>query len=71
MDQQHKLFFSILQRLFDSLVTGRPEEGPVILRGLFEYTRGHFRSEEKLRERYGYPEDELERHRFEHTRFTR
>lgn len=71
MDEQHKRFFEILNRLFESLVTGRIEdEGEVILRGLEDYTRAHFRSEEVIMERYGYPEKELEAHRREHRRFT-
>jgi len=72
MDEQHKTFFVILRRLFESLVTGNlEEEGGIIFSSLADYTRSHFKSEEWIMERYNYPEEELAKHRAEHARFTR
>ncbi len=72
MDEQHKRFFELLNRLYESLVAGRiEEEGDVILRGLEGYTRAHFRSEEKVLEHHGYPAEWLEEHRREHKVFAR
>jgi len=72
LDEQHKTFFVILRRLFESLVTGNlEEEGGIIFASLADYTRSHFKSEEALMERYNYPEEEFARHKAEHKRFTR
>jgi len=72
LDEQHKTFFVILKRLFESLVTGSlEEEGGIIFASLADYTRSHFKSEEVLMERYNYPEEEFAYHRAEHKRFTR
>jgi len=72
LDAQHKKFFEILNNMYEVIVTGRVEdEFEPVLRGLREYTRGHFKSEETIMEKYGYPEEEFRRHRAEHASFTR
>ena len=57
MDPQHKKFFEILNRLHDAMLSGAGRE--IHNRTLLElaaYTRTHFRSEEALLGRRGYPE---------------
>jgi hemerythrin len=70
LDSQHRALFS----RFDALIracdvgTGR-EEAVRMLEFLNGYVMSHFKGEEELQRRYGYPDSE--RHRKEHMAFAR
>ncbi|NOZ89178.1 MAG: hemerythrin family protein [Crenarchaeota archaeon] len=68
IDLQHRQLVNTLNRLYQGLLLGEP--GP-LLRGalsfLEEYSRLHFRSEERFFERHGYPR--AEEHRRQHRWF--
>ncbi len=69
VDEQHKRLIDILNSLFDAMKQGKGKEvlGPV-LKELVEYTVYHFGTEERLFQKYGYPE--YKQHKQEHDAFT-
>ena len=70
LDKQHATFFEIINSIFESMVTGLFEDrGDNIMRQLRMYTQGHFTSEERIMEKYHYPEDLYEDHRKHHNLF--
>jgi len=72
LDRQHMYLVNTLNSLYHATVAG---EGyrvlREILRRLVEYSRFHFKSEEILMEKYGYPKEKLEKHVAEHNSFSR
>lgn len=65
IDRQHQQLFEAVNELNDALATGQGNEvvGDV-LQKLLAYTMSHFAAEEKLLEKYNYPD--LEAHRARH-----
>jgi hemerythrin-like metal-binding protein len=57
IDQQHKIWISLINKLHDAMGKG---EGKKILADIFEevvaYTKTHLKNEEALFEKYGYPD---------------
>lgn len=69
MDNQHKRLVSLVEELFQAMQAGRGSDGAgKVLRGLVEYTKTHFRTEEDLMEAHKYPG--LLAHRKEHLDLT-
>jgi hemerythrin len=69
MDDQHKKLFEIIRELYAAMRAGHGKDvmGEV-LRRLIDYTVLHFKAEEKLMEKNGYPA--LAAHRAEHKALT-
>lgn len=68
-DDDHRHLFSLLNQLHMSMAGWERNSAlNLILKELVWYTQTHFRAEEVLMKRYGYPE--LAAHRAEHDRFT-
>jgi hemerythrin-like metal-binding protein len=65
LDAQHQKLFEIIRELYSAMRSGHGKDivGNV-LRRLTEYTVEHFAAEEKLMEKYAYPQ--LAQHRVEH-----
>jgi hemerythrin-like metal-binding protein len=70
IDDQHKKLIDILNNLFDSMKVGKAKDimGKVLYE-LVDYTIYHFKTEEDLFRKYGYPE--LNRHKKEHDELTK
>jgi hemerythrin len=70
IDDQHKKLLSLLNQLHDGMMAGKGKDilGG-ILKGLVDYTVTHFRYEEQLFARTGYPESE--EHKNEHAELVR
>ncbi len=69
MDLEHRKFFEMLNRLHEAMQSGSGRQlYDKILLELASYTRSHFRSEEAMLARRGYPE--LPGHQQLHRRFT-
>lgn len=69
IDRQHRFLIETLNLLYVSLLAGVGSRVMNrVLKNLLDYTRFHFRSEEVLMRRYGYPG--YQRHHAEHTMFT-
>jgi hemerythrin len=70
IDEQHKTFFSIINRVYDTIqvVQNRKEVG-AILKDLQEYVMHHFMTEESWMKMYSYPN--IEDHKLEHEEATR
>jgi hemerythrin len=70
IDEQHKKFFSIINRVYDTIqvVQNRKEVGS-ILKDLQEYTLHHFMTEESWMKMHSYPN--IENHKLEHEEATR
>jgi len=70
LDNQHKYLVNTLNSLYRATVMAEADKVlSAILRRLVDYTKFHFRSEEILMERYGYPQDRYLRHVREHRAF--
>ncbi|KSW11631.1 hypothetical protein CF15_02030 [Pyrodictium occultum] len=68
LDNQHRYLVTVLNNLYISLLAGEEKEVvDDVLKSLVDYTRFHFRSEEKLFDKYGYPRAEA--HRRQHQSF--
>jgi hemerythrin len=67
-DQQHKRLFEIINELADAMRTGQGNEilGKTVAQ-LLDYTRTHFRQEEELMKKAGYPD--LAAHQAMHQKF--
>lgn len=66
IDEQHKKLVSMIKTLYDALIEGRASEVlNEILNGLFDYADYHFSYEEKLFDKYDYPDarDHKEEHK--------
>ena len=70
IDRQHMFLIANLNMLYLGLVAGE-DRGALeeVLKNLGEYTRFHFRSEERLMDKFTYPEELAEKHRREHRSF--
>ena len=70
IDTQHKRLVDLINHLHDSMKEGKGREAMgKILKDLTDYTVYHFSTEEKLFEKYGYPESA--RHKKEHEDLTK
>jgi len=67
IDAEHRKLVSMLNELHDARGRGRKEVLIPLLNSLADYAVEHFDTEEKLMERYNYPD--LEKHRSEHQKF--
>lgn len=57
IDEQHRHLIKIINKMHEVVVSGtEQQEIERIIEELFEYTNYHFKTEEKLLETYGYPE---------------
>ena len=63
IDDQHKKLVTLLNQLHDGMMAGKGKEviGGV-LKGLIDYTANHFRYEEELFARIGYPDGAAHKH---------
>jgi len=67
IDEQHKQLFKIINDLHASMKEGKSKEIMVgLLTRLVDYTQTHFSNEEKLMEKYKYPD--LIKHKTEHAK---
>jgi len=68
LDQQHKVLFSLINQLHAAMLRGgREEEVQKIFFDLISYTESHFKEEETMLSRIGYPK--LAPHRLQHAAF--
>jgi hemerythrin len=69
MDKQHQGLFEIMNRLHGVISTGKGNESQkTVVDELIDYTHKHFSAEEKLMQRFRFPQ--LARHKAEHVKFT-
>ncbi len=70
VDEQHKKLFEVVENLIDACnqKKGNEEVGKT-LKFLLDYTRNHFRDEEALMMKYGYPK--IVDHKKEHDAFAK
>ncbi len=67
-DEQHKKLVSLINQLYDAMREGKGKEViDLIIDELVKYADYHFKTEETLMSKYGYPE--LESHKREHELF--
>ncbi len=70
LDNQHKYLVNTLNSLYHATIAGESASvASSILKRLVDYTKFHFRSEEILMEKYGYPQEKYLRHVKEHRAF--
>jgi len=68
LDQQHKALIAIINELHAAMLRGGlKEDVQKIFLGLVSYTESHFKAEERIMERCGYPH--LSAHRLKHVEF--
>jgi len=66
-DQQHRKVFDLINQLHDAMSVGKGKDVlGGILTELADYTQDHFSTEEKLFERYAYPDAQshIQQHRY-------
>lgn len=64
-DEQHQVFFGIINNLYDAIIARRDQEAlDDIFQSLFQYTDFHFKSEEQYFDMFDY--DHAEEHRRAH-----
>ena len=69
IDDQHKKLIGILNRAHDAMKAGKGKKAiSTLLSELIDYTGYHFRTEEDLFQKYGYPD--LIKHKEEHDDLT-
>lgn len=72
-DEEHKKLFEICDRLYDLIKldddVDRYDEIMEVISEMAEYAKYHFKHEEELLEKYGYPPREFFRHISEHKAF--
>lgn len=69
-DEQHRVFFGIINSLYDAIIARRDQEVlDDIFRSLFRYTDFHFKSEEQYFDEFQY--DHAEEHRLAHEALSR
>lgn len=57
MDQQHRKLVDLVNQLYDAMGQGKGDNVKnAILNDLIMYTKVHFAAEERLMQKYGYPE---------------
>ncbi len=57
VDTQHRKLVELLNELYEAMYVGQGREAlGLILSGLLQYTRTHFRTEERLMQSHGFPE---------------
>ena len=70
IDEQHKKLFEIINSLHDAMKAGKGKDAlGKVLSELVNYTVYHFGTEEKMFQKYGYPETAL--HKKEHADLTK
>ncbi|MBS3770882.1 MAG: bacteriohemerythrin [Bacteroidales bacterium] len=67
IDQQHKKFFELFEKVSEVYEKKEPEELDKVLRELEDYLEYHFQSEEQLMKEYGY--EKYENHKKQHEFF--
>ena len=69
IDNQHKILVEMVNEMHDAMTQGKGKEvlGP-ILEELIQYTKTHFANEERLMEKYDYPD--FAPHRNKHKKMT-
>jgi hemerythrin len=68
LDQQHKVLLSLINQLHGTMLRGgRDEDVQKIFLELISYTESHFKAEEAMLSRIGYPK--LAAHRVQHVAF--
>ncbi len=68
IDNHHKKLFDIMNKLYALMAEGAKDESIIrIIAELLEYTNYHFTEEEKMMEKFGYPE--LNQHKQLHKDF--
>jgi hemerythrin len=56
IDEQHRRLVALIDEFYDRMQTTTPQAGLVrLLRGVLEYTRTHFETEERWMRQYSYP----------------
>lgn len=56
VDQQHKRLVSLVDELYEAMKRGNGSKGAErVLRGLVDYTKTHFRTEEEFMKSHSYP----------------
>ena len=69
IDAQHKKLFQLAEDLYTAMTAGKGKQIlSQTLNSLISYTKGHFASEERLMQRYNYPE--YPAHKAEHEKLT-
>jgi len=69
-DEDHKRLIDLLNQLYDAIVIGQVDDVvPSILLELVDYTKVHFKKEERAFEKYNYPQ--LEEHKKIHSDFVK
>lgn len=67
-DNQHKILIKLINDLYDAMKAGEAKDKlSSVLEELVQYTVTHFASEEKMFDKYGYPE--TKEHKEEHKKF--
>jgi len=70
IDDQHKKLVTLLNQLHDGMMAGKGKEMlGTVLKGLIDYTASHFKYEEDLFARTGYPDSQA--HKKEHADLVR
>ncbi len=70
IDRQHMFLVANLNILYLGLVAGEDRSAiEQVLDNLLDYTKFHFRSEERLMDKFNYPQGPAEKHRKEHALF--
>ncbi len=68
-DNQHKKLVGMINNMHDAMSEGKGNKVvSEILQDLIRYTQHHFRSEEELMQKHGYPE--MDKHLAEHQKLT-
>ncbi|WP_292460567.1 bacteriohemerythrin [Methanothermococcus sp.] len=69
---EHKFLVKTINDIYNLLMNNKREEAKKLLvEKVVSYTDKHFKHEEEVMERYGYPEEELEKHKKIHRFFVR
>lgn len=56
VDQQHRRLVSLVDELYEAMKSGKGSDGAKkVLRGLVDYTKSHFRTEEEFMKSHSYP----------------
>ena len=66
VDDQHKHLFDMIAQMIDTPYHQRPNVNKDFINGIFEYTKQHFKTEEKLMKELSYPDDLIQEHHAEH-----
>lgn len=66
IDNQHKELFSMIIKMTDTPFHKRNGYNKEFVNGIFEYTKKHFKTEETLMKKLGYPQELIDEHHEEH-----